>query len=79
MERKESILGFTFVTAMPSDSLLNNMAAEDHFYETKGKQRAGPMLPESKALLIDLYKPYVEELAKFLNDDKFLFKDTSFG
>lgn len=54
------------------------MAAQDHFYETKGKQKAGPMMPETKALLIELYKPYVEELALFLNDNKYLFKDGSF-
>jgi hypothetical protein len=49
------------------------------FYETKSKAAAGPMLPMTKKLLVDLYRPYTEELAIFLNDERFAFKDRSFG
>ena len=67
------------LSAIPSDQILNSMSAQAHFYATKGKERAGPMLPETQALLVELYKPYVEELGKFLNDERFLFKSESFG
>jgi hypothetical protein len=54
------------------------MKSLSHFYETKSKKRAGPMLPETKAMLVELYRPYTEELAAFLKDERFSFKDRSF-
>jgi hypothetical protein len=48
------------------------------FYETKSKKKAGPMLAETKAILVDFYRPYNEELTMLLEDDRFLFKDCSF-
>lgn len=78
---KISIFHFKYVvsfTAIPQESVLNEMTRQDHFYATKGKAKAGPMLPETKKLLVELYQPYVNELAKFLKDDRYYFKDVSF-
>lgn len=33
---------------------------------------ADPMLPEAREILKKLYKPYNEQLAKLLNDDRWL-------
>ena len=55
------------------------MTGLEHFYVTLGKAQAGPMLPETRTLLAELYKPYVEELAKFLDDDRYLFQDSLYG
>ncbi|KAL4230690.1 hypothetical protein ACF0H5_011066 [Mactra antiquata] len=61
--------------SIPSDEILNSMEALPHFYETKKKARAGPMKAATKELLLDLYGSYTEELARFLNDERFAFKD----
>ncbi|XP_060564069.1 carbohydrate sulfotransferase 15-like [Ruditapes philippinarum] len=63
---------------IPSETILDKMKSLSHFYETKSKKRAGPMLPETKAMLVELYRPYTEELAAFLKDERFSFKDRSF-
>jgi len=65
--------------AAPSDALLDDMAREGAFYITKKKKQAGPMMPETKTALVDFYRPYTNELARFLEDERFAFKDTSFG
>lgn len=65
--------------SIPDETTLNKMKTLPHFYETKSKKRAGPMLPSTKALLIDLYRPYTEELASFLKDDRYAFRDRSFA
>ena len=65
-------------SAIPAETVLNQMQSLPHFYETKSKKRAGPMMPKTRELLVDLYRPYTEELATFLKDDRFSFKDRSF-
>ena len=35
----------------------------------------GPMLPETRQLLLDFYAPFNQELAELLNDDKYLWND----
>lgn len=72
------IFKFLNVTT-PSETLYTKMTSLPKFYETKAKAKAGPMKLETRKLLIDLYRPFTEELAKFLGDEKFGFKDTSFG
>ncbi|XP_045204389.2 carbohydrate sulfotransferase 15-like [Mercenaria mercenaria] len=64
---------------IPSEAILDKMKSLPHFYETKKKKQAGPMMAATKTLLIDLYRPYTEELASFLKDDRFSFKDRSFA
>lgn len=56
---------------------MKQMISLPHFYQTKKKALAGPMMESTQSLLVDLYKPYTEELAVFLKDDRFAFKDLS--
>ncbi|WAQ98128.1 CHSTF-like protein, partial [Mya arenaria] len=65
--------------AQPSEPTLKSMAGLGAFYATAKKQAAGPMLLESRKLLVDLYRPYTEELARFLGDERFGFRDKSFA
>ena len=42
----------------------------------KHKKPYKPMLPETQQLLREFYRPYNEELAQMLNDQKYLWEDT---
>lgn len=70
---------FLYSIAIPDEPVLERMSSMQHYRETIGKIKAGPMLPETKTLLKMLFQPYVIELARFLSDDRYLFRDTNFG
>lgn len=63
----------------PEESILDSMEKQPHFYETKKKKTSGALKQETKKLLTDFYRPHIEELAKILGDEKFLWKDESFS
>ncbi|GFO31597.1 sulfotransferase [Plakobranchus ocellatus] len=44
-------------------------------HETVLKKKAGPMFPETRALLEEFFAPFNEDLAQLLGDDRFLWKD----
>lgn len=70
---------FNFVNiSIPNETVLQRMSASPHYRETVGKKKAGPMLPETKTLLKSIFQPYVNELAIFLRDDRYLFRDSNF-
>ncbi|XP_052280882.1 carbohydrate sulfotransferase 15-like [Dreissena polymorpha] len=64
---------------VPNDRVLTQMANMAPFYESKKRKSAGPMLPETKRLLVELYRPYNEQLADFLGDERFAWRDASFA
>lgn len=64
--------------SQPDESVFSQMIQQPRFYESRKKAVAGPMLNETKKLLVDFYRPYTEELAEFLHDERFAFRDQSF-
>lgn len=44
-----------------------------HFYNTKAKETAGEILPETRKVLQDVFQPYNQELASLLGDSRFEF------
>ena len=49
------------------------------FLRDQKKKTSGALKQETKKLLVDFYRPQIEELAKMLGDEKFLWKDGSFS
>ncbi|XP_052282830.1 carbohydrate sulfotransferase 15-like [Dreissena polymorpha] len=64
---------------VPNDHVLTQMANMAPFFESIKRKSAGPMLPETKRLLVELYRPYNEQLAAFLGDERFAWRDASFA
>lgn len=52
---------------------LYRIANMPHFYNTRARETAGDILPETRKLLQDLFEPYNKELASILGDSKFHF------
>jgi N-acetylgalactosamine 4-sulfate 6-O-sulfotransferase len=50
------------------------MAKISKAYKTKLKKKQGPMHKRTKDILDKFYRPYNEELARLLNDSRFLWK-----
>ena len=44
-----------------------------HYYNTRAKETAGDIYPETRKILQDIFAPYNEELASILGDDKYNF------
>ena len=63
---------------IPAESTLQAMMKLPKFYATKKKLTAGKLQENTKALLVQLYRPHMEKLAALLKDDRFLWKDGSF-
>ena len=63
---------------IPAESTLQAMEKLPKFYATKKKLTAGKLQENTKALLVQLYRPHMEKLAALLKDDRFLWKDGSF-
>ena len=64
---------------IPPDSTLEAMQNLPHFHATQKKKTAGNLQQKTKDLLVELYRPHLQELAKILKDDRFLWKDQSFS
>ena len=67
------------ILEVPNDHVLTQMANMAPFFESIKRKSAGPMLPETKRLLVELYRPYNEQLAAFLGDERFAWRDASFA
>ncbi|KAK7480816.1 hypothetical protein BaRGS_00027982, partial [Batillaria attramentaria] len=59
----------------PSSALFQQMLAFPKSYHTKVKDKAGPMLPETRAVLRKYAESCNQELADLLHDDAYLWKD----
>ena len=68
-----------YVSDPPQELTIEEMLARDKAYVTKQKMKTGEMLQETRGILVDLFRPHMEELAHMLKDDRFLWKDVSFG
>lgn len=60
---------------LPTESLLQKMVYMPVSYHTRKKDKAGPMLPETRALLQDYVQACNRDLADLLGDDAFSWKD----
>ncbi|XP_052276803.1 carbohydrate sulfotransferase 15-like isoform X2 [Dreissena polymorpha] len=63
---------------VPSDSVVANMTDMTPFFVSEKRKSAGKILPETKRLLMELYRPYNEQLAAFLGDERYTWRDASF-
>ena len=61
--------------ASPSTNILEKMVGLSVSYHTKKKDEVGPMLNRTRALLTKWFKPWNEELAHLLKDDRYLWND----
>ena len=65
---------FKFLELSPlTDDQLAKAVSSQHINERSSKKN--PMLPSTRKLLQEFFKPFNEKLAKLLNDDRFLWKD----
>ncbi|KAH9520054.1 Carbohydrate sulfotransferase 15 [Bulinus truncatus] len=58
-----------------SESELEKISNKPIKHETALKKIAGPMLPETRAILEEFYARFNEDLASLLNDSRFLWRD----
>lgn len=74
----DTLLGiFRFLKLDPLPTReLYRIANMPHYYDTKAKQTAGEILDETRTVLRSLFKPYNNELAALLNDQKFNFNNS---
>ena len=58
-----------------SEEQRKNMSTRPRLNQRRQKDReVGPMFPETRTLLEEFFRPCNEDLAKLLNDDRFLWK-----
>ena len=67
-----NIFKFLGLSSLTNDQLAK-VATDRHVNE--GSINKLPMLPSTKKLLQEFFKPFNEKLARLLNDDRFLWKD----
>ena len=67
-----------FHTADIRTKYLNFITRLQKSFVTKSKVQAGPMMPETKRILVSLYRETTEELAQLVGDDRFAYRDVSF-
>ena len=68
-------LRFIFIFAEELQEIdLDRVAKISKAYKTKLKKKQGPMHKRTKDILDKFYRPYNEELARLLNDSRFLWK-----
>jgi len=63
---------FTFSDPIPTKDLYR-IANMPHYYNTRAKETAGDIYPETRKILQDIFAPFNEELASILGDDKYNF------
>ncbi|XP_067674926.1 carbohydrate sulfotransferase 15-like [Haliotis asinina] len=63
---------YDFLKLNYTDDFLSKIARIPHMHVTEKKKKAGPMLEETRLLLNNLYRPYLNELADILQHRKFL-------
>ncbi|XP_067674918.1 carbohydrate sulfotransferase 15-like [Haliotis asinina] len=63
---------YDFLKLNYTDDFLRKIARIPHMHVTEKKKKAGPMLEETRILLNNLYRPYLNELADILQHRKFL-------
>ena len=65
---------FKFLELSPlTDDQLAKAVSSQHINERSSKKN--PMLPSTRELLQEFFKPFNEKLVQLLNDDRFLWKD----
>ncbi|KAH3834087.1 hypothetical protein DPMN_107405 [Dreissena polymorpha] len=67
------------ISGIPSDSVVANMTDMAPFFVSERRKSAGQIFPETKRLLVELYRPYNEQLAAFLGDERYAWRDASFA
>ncbi|XP_041479396.1 carbohydrate sulfotransferase 15-like [Lytechinus variegatus] len=66
------IVSFLDLDPLSRDALLNITSSSRENQRTQKDRSLGGLLPESRRLLEKLYKPFKEDLAQLLQDDKYL-------
>ena len=64
---------YRFLDLSPvSNDQMKLITTKDRYNKGKGYKTTGPMLPQTRKLLYDFYKPFNEELVTLLGDVRFL-------
>ncbi|XP_055880135.1 carbohydrate sulfotransferase 15-like isoform X1 [Biomphalaria glabrata] len=67
---------FDFLNVAPlSEAEIDRIANESIKHETHNKKTAGPMFPETRAILEEFFARFNEDLAALLDDNKFLWRN----
>ncbi|ESP03823.1 hypothetical protein LOTGIDRAFT_156422 [Lottia gigantea] len=77
--KQHVIHAFNFLDLkLPSDDEMEKISSRKRAFDQSSKKKStGPMLDKTRTILNSFYKKYNEELAVLLNNEKYLWKETS--
>ena len=76
--RYYTLLLITFISGSPTPNENKRINIPKVYNKSKKKPLVGEMFNSTRKILQDFYKPYNTDLANFLNDPKFKWKDKQY-